>query len=65
MSPSADILTAVAVVVPSTLISTAVAVVCSESTSSAGPPAARLVSMNIPLPASDCTVRAVAPVADV
>ena len=39
-------------------------VVCSESTSSAYPPAAKLLSMNIPLPASACTVSPVDHVAE-
>ena len=39
-------------------------VVFSASTSIAYPPAARLVSINTPLPASACTVSAVDPVAE-
>ena len=39
----------------SDLMITVFAVVCSESISSEGFPAARLESMKIPLPPSDCT----------
>ena len=48
----------------SLLIDIQFVVVFSESISMSKPPAARLESMKRPLPASDCKVRAVEPVAE-
>ena len=61
--PSAEISIVVPVVDGSLLMITVFAVVCSESISSDGPPAARLESSNNPRPASDCILRTVVPVA--
>ena len=58
--PAEVIVNAEPVVRASEAICIVFAVVCSESISKEGRPAARLESTNIPLPPSDCTVNPVA-----